>query len=172
MKKLLLIVILATLIGSLAWRLLPDGEPLPPGSPIDRIVVLKSQRIMQAFSGDKILKTYKISLGINPVGDKETEGDKRTPEGNYFINGKNSGSGYHKNLGISYPNANDIAEAKAKGVGSGGDIKIHGIRNGVGFIGKFHRLFDWTAGCIAVTDEEVDELYANVKVGTPVIIRP
>lgn len=111
-------------------------------------------------------------MGRSPVGDKAAEGDKRTPEGDYFVNGKNPGSGYHKNLGISYPNAEDRANANARGLSTGGDIKIHGIRNGMGFIGKFHRMFDWTAGCIAVTDEEIDELYENVKVGTPITILP
>jgi len=172
MKKLLLIIFFIPLTGLLVWRFIPDGKALPTDKSIDRIVVLKSKNIMKVMSGDEVLKTYHISLGKNPVGDKVTEGDKRTPEGDYFISGKNPGSGYHKNLGISYPNRKDIAEAKARGVSTGGDIKIHGLKNGIGFIGKFHRLFNWTAGCIAVTDEEVDELYANVKVGTPISILP
>lgn len=127
---------------------------------------------MQVLSGSEVLKTYKISLGRNASGDKEEQGDKRTPEGDYFIDGKNPGSAYHKNLGVSYPNERDVAEARSKGLDPGGDIKIHGIRNGFGFIKKFHLLFDWTAGCIAVTDDEIDELYASVKVGTPVTIMP
>ncbi len=127
---------------------------------------------MDVLSGNEILKTYKVSLGKNAVGDKISEGDKRTPEGDYFINDKNPGSGYHKNLGISYPNAKDVADAKRLGVSPGGEIKMHGLKNGIGYIGKFHRLFNWTAGCIAVTDEEIDELYENVKIGTPISIRP
>jgi murein L,D-transpeptidase YafK len=106
------------------------------------------------------------------MGDKEFEGDKRTPEGQYTINDKNSNSGFHKNLGISYPNKRDIEEAKKKKLKPGGEIKIHGIRNGFGFIGKFQRLFDWTAGCIALTDHEVDELYDSVEIGTPILILP
>jgi murein L,D-transpeptidase YafK len=119
-----------------------------------------------------VIKTYAIALGGNPTGDKELEGDKRTPEGKYFIDGKNPNSDYHKNLGISYPDKTDIAEASDRNVKPGGEIKIHGIRNGFGFIGKFHRITDWTAGCIALTDDEVDELYECVKTGTPIIINP
>src|SRR5690606_135040 len=104
--------------------------------------------IMEAYHNGQLIKTYTISLGANPAGDKEYEGDKRTPEGEYTINDRNANSGYFKNLGVSHPNEADIAEAKKRGLSPGGDIKIHGIRNGLGFIGKFHRLFDWTAGCI------------------------
>jgi murein L,D-transpeptidase YafK len=116
---------------------------------IDKLVVIKSKRIMEVYSEGQIIKTYKISLGKNLVGDKEFEGDKRTPEGNYTINGKNPDSGYHKNLGISYPAQHDIQEAKKKRLQPGGEIKIHGMKNRYGFIGKFHRMVDWTAGCIA-----------------------
>lgn len=127
---------------------------------------------MEAYSDGKLIKTYKVSLGQTPLGDKQFQGDKRTPEGEYRINDKNPNSGFHKNLGVSYPNAMDIQEAKGKGLDPGGEIKIHGLRNGVGFIGKFHRLFNWTAGCIAVTDKEIDELYKSVDLGTTIIIRP
>jgi murein L,D-transpeptidase YafK len=99
-------------------------------------------------------------------------GTKEHQKGEYNVNDKNPNSGFHKNLGISYPNAVDKREAKRKGLDPGGDIKIHGLRNGVGFIGKFHRLFNWTAGCVAVTDNEIDELYDAVDLGTPIIIKP
>lgn len=127
---------------------------------------------MRVMQGNEVIKTYRISLGRNPVGHKEIEGDKKTPEGLYFINSKNPGSAYHKNLGLSYPNHADVASAKINGRDPGGEIKIHGIRNGIGFIGKFHTIFDWTAGCIAVTDEEIDELYDHVRIGTPIEILP
>jgi murein L,D-transpeptidase YafK len=139
---------------------------------IDKLIVIKSKRIMEAYSNGQLLKTYKISLGQNPVGDKQFQGDKRTPEGEYKINGRNPNSGFHKNLGVSYPNQTDILDARKRGVDPGGDIKIHGLKNGLGFIGKFHRLFNWTAGCIAVTDEEIDELYKAVGTGTSILIRP
>lgn len=118
------------------------------------------------------MKSYKIALGKNPVGDKQFEGDDKTPEGLYYINDKNPNSGYHKNLGVSYPNASDSVEAKSFNKPVGGDIKIHGIRNYMGIIGKFHNLRDWTRGCIAVTDEEIDELYEHVPIGTPIQINP
>jgi len=127
---------------------------------------------MYAYAKGELVKVYSIALGRNAVGDKEYEGDKRTPEGSYYIQDKNPNSGYHKNLGISYPDKNDLQQARAKGVHAGGDVKIHGLKNGRGLLGKFHRLRNWTAGCIAVTDEEMDELYDAVAIGTPIIIRP
>ncbi|MCW4467697.1 L,D-transpeptidase family protein [Flavobacterium sp. MFBS3-15] len=146
------------------------GKKLPAGKAIDRLVVYKSKRKMEAWYGDELLKTYTISLGKDPVGHKQFEGDCKTPEGIYHINARNPNSGYHKNLGVSYPNANDIANAKKLGKPPGGDIKIHGLRNGRGYIGKFHRWKDWTAGCIAVTNDEMDELYGAVEEGAVIEI--
>ena len=145
---------------------------LPEGSNIDKLVVYKSKRKMEVYSGDKLLKTYTISLGRNPVGHKQFEGDCKTPEGAYRINERNPHSAYHKNLGVSYPNEADIAFAEKQGKSAGGLIKIHGLKNGRGYIGKFHRLKDWTAGCIAVTNSEIDELYAAVKPNAVIIINP
>ncbi len=163
-----LFLIVCILIG---YYFLPEDE-LPSEIKIDKLVVTKSKRIMEAYSKGELIKTYKISLGKNPQGDKEFEGDKKTPEGAYAINDKNPNSGYHKNLGVSYPNSDDVKEAKMKDVKPGGEIKIHGLKNRIGFMGKFHRLFNWTAGCIAVTDQEIDKLYSSVSIGTPVIINP
>ncbi len=145
--------------------------PLPSDKKIDRIVVDKAQRRLSVFSNSKLIKTYKISLGFDPIGDKEFEGDGRTPEGIYTINDKNPNSGYHLNLGISYPNSEDIKSADKQGKSPGGDIKIHGLRNGLGFIGKLHRMFDWTLGCIALTNSEIRELYDNVPIGTEIEIK-
>ena len=139
---------------------------------VDKILVLKSKRQLQAFSKGQLIKTYRISLGRNPIGDKEFEGDKRTPEGLYIINDKNLNSDYHKNLGVSYPNQGDIEQAKKIGKQTGGDIKIHGLKNGIGFIGKFQRWFDWTAGCVALTNSDIDELYDYTNIGTPIEIKP
>lgn len=127
---------------------------------------------MFAFANDTLLKTYSISLGDDPVGHKKYQGDERTPQGNYYINSKNPQSVCHKNLGISYPNGNDRENAKLLGKSPGGDIKIHGLKNGQGYMGKFHRFSDWTNGCIGVTDKEIDELYEHVPVGIPIIINP
>ena len=127
---------------------------------------------MLAYSNGQLVKTYEISLGREPIGDKEFEGDQKTPEGIYFIDVKNANSGYHKNLGISYPDKCDVEMAKRLGKQPGGDVKIHGLGNRTGFIGKFHRWFDWTLGCIAVTDVEIDELYSAVKIGAQIEIKP
>ncbi len=145
---------------------------LPKNIPVDSIVVYKSKRQLLAYSNGKLLKTYKISLGKKPTGHKQIEGDKRTPEGVYYINAKNPESSYHKNLGISYPNKTDIETAREIGKLSGGDIKIHGLKNNLGFIGKFQRWYDWTAGCIALTNQEVDELYDATIIGTKIEIKP
>ncbi|MBA9072554.1 murein L,D-transpeptidase YafK [Flavobacterium gossypii] len=127
---------------------------------------------MKVYSEGVLLKTYRISLGKNPVGHKQFEGDCKTPEGIYSIDGRNPNSTFHKNLGISYPNEKDLEKAKSLGKPAGGDIKIHGLRNGRGYISKFHRWRDWTAGCIAVTDVEIDELYDAVKIGAEIQIYP
>lgn len=155
----------------IVYYFLPEKE-LPPNSKITKIIVLKSKRKMFVYSNDILLKTYIISLGKSPIGDKQFEGDNKTPEGTYFINAKNPNSVCYKNLGISYPDKTDISEAKKFGKSTGGDIKIHGLPNKQGFFGKFHRFKDWTNGCIAVTNKEIDELYESVEIGTPIIIIP
>ena len=159
------------IIGFSVYYFYPE-EKIPQNVDIDKLVVYKSKRQLLAYSNGTLIKTYKIALGGQPVGHKEFEGDKKTPEGFYTINDKNPHSGYHKNLGVSYPNQKDIANAKRHRKPAGGDIKIHGLRNKAGYIGKLHRWTDWTLGCIAVTDSEIDELYKAVKVGTSIEIKP
>lgn len=154
-----------------AYYFYPEKK-LPSEIKIDHVVVEKSRRQLLAYSNGQLIKNYKISLGENPIGHKEFEGDKKTPEGLYIINDKNPNSGYYKNLGISYPNKKDIENAKRINKPVGGDIKIHGLRNRMGIIGKFHRWFNWTLGCIAVTNEEIDELYNAIEIGTPIEIKP
>ena len=158
-------------MGLTVYYFYPEDK-LPAGIQIDSIVVYKSKRQLLAYVNGHPVKTYTISLGRQPVGAKEFEGDNRTPEGICFICSKNPKSGYHKNLGISYPGKNDIERAKQLGKATGGDIKIHGLRNGTGFIGRFHRWNDWTLGCIAVTNPEIDELYDAVEIGTKIEIKP
>lgn len=143
---------------------------LPADTVIDRLVVHKAKRTMEAYCGSELVKTYTVSLGFNPSGHKAYEGDGCTPEGTYTINARNAKSGYHKNLGVSYPNEADRAYAAQLGKSPGGDIKIHGLKNGRGYIGKFQRWHDWTHGCIAVTDAEIDGLYAAVKDGAKIEI--
>jgi murein L,D-transpeptidase YafK len=168
MKKILLLI-LAFAVGGLIYANY-STDSLPPDTRIDSLLVYKSQHYMDAYSQGKRIKRYTVSLGRHAVGHKMKEGDKRTPEGRYVINAKNSASAYHKNLGISYPNAADRRTARSLGVSPGGDVKIHGLRNGLGFIGRFHRFRDWTAGCVAVTNDEMDELFVAVHKGTPIII--
>ncbi|OGW39947.1 MAG: hypothetical protein A2X58_04410 [Nitrospirae bacterium GWC2_56_14] len=139
---------------------------------IDRIIVEKSIRRLHLMSAGKAVRTYHIALGRNPVGHKLREGDKRTPEGIYVVDGRNANSAYHRSLHISYPSTTDIQQARRSGVSPGGNIMIHGIRNGFGWIGPFHRLFDWTQGCIAVTNEEIEEIWTFVSNGTTIELLP
>lgn len=124
------------------------------------------------MDGETVLKTYTVALGRGGAGPKVREGDEKTPEGLYRISGRKRESGYHYALVISYPAAKDVAAAKKIGARPGGGIMIHGIRNGLGWLGPAQRLLDWTAGCIAVTDSEIDEIARAVPDGAPVEIRP
>lgn len=163
--------ILITFAGITIYYFYP-GSKLPEGAVIDKLVVYKSKRKMLAYSGNELLKTYIVSLGKNPIGHKQFEGDCKTPEGIYTINDRNPNSAYYKNLGVSYPNEADKEYAQKLGKLPGGLIKIHGLRNNRGYIGKFHRFKDWTAGCIAVTNEEMDELFTRVKQDAVIEILP
>ncbi len=139
---------------------------------VDKIVIeKKARRLMLILNGD-VIKTYKIALGGNPVGPKEKEGDNKTPEGTYCIDSRNNDSHYHRSLHISYPNERDRKRAKVLGVSPGGNIMIHGIKNGFSWVGDFHTEVDWTKGCIAVTDEEIEEIAKLAQNGTTVEIRP
>jgi hypothetical protein len=138
----------------------------------DRIIVHKQARTMELTRSGQVLKTYKIALGGEPVGPKTRQGDHRTPEGLYVIDSRNAHSQFHRSLHISYPNTADKERARKLGVASGGDIYIHGLPNGYGFIGAAHRAHDWTDGCIAVTDQEIEEIWRLVDNGTPVEIHP
>ncbi len=139
---------------------------------VDYIKIIKSERKLFTYSKGKLLKTYKIALGKNPVGQKLKEGDGKTPEGYYEVIAKNPKSAYHLSLKISYPNSEQIKEAKKSSINPGGDIMIHGIKNGFGFLKKYHAVINWTKGCIAVTDDEIEEIYNSTSVGTKVEILP
>ena len=138
----------------------------------DRILVEKAERRMTLYQDGKILKTYKISLGKEPAGAKREQGDHKTPEGQYKVNGRNANSSFHRSLRVSYPSAADIKAAKVRGVSAGGDIMIHGLPNGLSDFGPTHRVYDWTDGCIAVTDEEIEEIWDLVPNGTSIEILP
>ena len=138
----------------------------------DKVLIEKKERRLTLLSKGEVIKTYKIALGGNPVGPKERQGDNKTPEGSYIIDSRNRDSGYHLSLHISYPNEKDKMRAKELGVSPGGDIMIHGIKNGLSWVGAFHAEVDWTKGCIAVTDEEMEEIDKLVPNDTIVEIRP
>ena len=138
----------------------------------DRVVIEKSARRLTLFSHGTIIRTYGVALGRNSKGPKQKQGDGRTPEGVYTIDSRNSDSSFHRALHVSYPNSQDRARAAALGVDPGGAIMIHGIRNGLGWVGSLHRTLDWTKGCIAVTDGEIEEIWNEVPVGTVVEIKP
>ena len=139
---------------------------------VDRIVVEKSKRTLTLMDRRKAVRTYKVALGGQPVGAKDRQGDHKTPEGIYSVDAKNPNSQFYKALHISYPNQADRANARKLGVSPGGDVEIHGLGSKWGWLGAKHRLTDWTDGCVALTNEEIDEIYPLIKVGTPVEIRP
>ena len=143
-----------------------------PAAKVDRIVIEKQNRTLTLMGGAKTLKTYKVALGGQPVGAKDRQGDHKTPEGIYSVDAKNPNSQFYKALHISYPSQTDREHARKLGVSPGGDVEIHGLGAKWGWIGAKHRQTDWTDGCIAVTNEEIDEIYPQIKVGTPIEIRP
>jgi murein L,D-transpeptidase YafK len=138
----------------------------------DAILILKKDHRMELLADGKVIRKYQVALGQGGLAPKQREGDARTPEGLYVIDAKYEHSKYHKALHVSYPNAEDRRRAAKLHVAPGGAIMIHGLPNGKGWVGARHRLFDWTLGCIAVTDEEIDEVWKLVPVGTAVEIRP
>lgn len=157
-------------VGGIALFSGTDKNPLPPGTMADKVFIEKRDRRLTLLSNGKTLKVYKVALGRSPEGKKLEEGDKRTPEGMYIIDRRKERSSYHRALHISYPNSDDIAQAKARSVSPGGDIMIHGLPNGIGFVGKFHVKRDWTLGCIAVTNPEIEEIWRAVPDGAVVEI--
>ena len=138
----------------------------------DRIVVAKGERRLYLIAGGRVTHSYRIALGSRPRGTKLYQGDGRTPEGTYAISAFNANSRFYRSLRVSYPNAHDLALAHALGQSAGGDIMVHGLAPERRSFGAQHWRFDWTNGCIAVTDEEIDEIWQRVEIGTPIEIRP
>lgn len=141
-----------------------------PDNSINTIIVYKADRKLELRSDNNVIKTYRIALGKNPIGHKKRQGDNKTPEGTYKISGKNPNSKFHKSLRISYPNEQDILCAKNNCVNPGSDIMIHGLDKKSSWIGKAHVARDWTQGCIAVSNDEMDEIYRTIKVGATIQI--
>lgn len=168
MKRTLLVLaaLLAAVGATLLWAN-RDGMRLPNGVTASRIVIDKSHHTLTLYSGATPQKTYRVAIGSDRNGNKLREGDRRTPEGVYRIASLNARSRYHRALLISYPNAAD----RARGA-TGGDIEIHGVPNNLGWIGSLAVARDWTAGCIALRNSDIDELWRSVPVGTPIEIRP
>jgi murein L,D-transpeptidase YafK len=164
------------LIVLIAWDFIKPVRHVPPLGPVDSratsILMEKQARRLTLFHGDKVIKTFRVALGGDPIGTKQREGDSRTPEGDYSVDSKNPRSHFHLALHISYPDAADRVRAAGRGVPPGGDIMIHGLPNGLGWLGGLHLWRDWTDGCIAVTDSEIEEIWTLADTGTPIQIRP
>jgi murein L,D-transpeptidase YafK len=137
----------------------------------DMVRVVKSERKLQLVAGGVVKKEFKVALGSSPHGPKQKEGDGKTPEGHYVLDYKNSNSAFYKSIHISYPNADDIARTKP-GVLPGGQIMIHGQKNGFSLFAPFTQLIDWTNGCVALSNTDMDEVWKGVTVGTPIEIIP
>ncbi len=168
MKSILtLLLLLTTLLGRASG---PDGGE--QAGKADKVVVYKSKRQMQLLRAGQVLRTYRIALGDSPVGHKKQEGDEKTPEGDYVLDWRNPNSLYYKSIHISYPNAQDRAQARRRGVSPGGDIMVHGMNGPVVLPDGTYKWKDWTNGCIAVTNAEMDEIWGMVKNGTPIQIHP
>ena len=168
-----LLVLAAGVVG---WDFFQLGrkvpEQVPPENRADLIKVDKAARTLTLLHGSDVLKRYQVSLGPAADGHKSEEGDGRTPEGRYLVDSKNGRSRFHLALHISYPNAEDRERARQRGVSPGRDIMIHGLPNGLSWLDKLHLRRDWTDGCIAVTNQEMDDIWAHVATGTAIEIRP
>jgi murein L,D-transpeptidase YafK len=139
---------------------------------VDLVVVYKQQRKLVLLQNGREVRSYKIALGSHPVGPKIQQGDHRTPEGTYVLDRRNPNSQFYKAFHISYPNSKDAAVARKLGLSPGGDIMLHGLPKDYAWVGKAQSSHDWTDGCIAVSNEEMDELWSLIRLGTPIDIKP
>jgi murein L,D-transpeptidase YafK len=160
--------IMVTASVVLAGLLLPSSGLAAPA--VQKVVVYKSERVMLLLSGGEVVRSYRVALGGNPLGHKQRAGDCRTPEGTYFIDRRNGRSRFYKSLHISYPNGRDRAASRKKGTPPGGDIMIHGLPEGFDELSDVHYKLDWTKGCIAVNNAEMEEIWGLVPDGTMVRI--
>lgn len=149
-----------------------DEQQATPLEKADFVLVLKAPRRLLLLRDNRVLRDYEVSLGRNPKGPKRHHLDGRTPEGRYLIDARNQGSSFHRSLHISYPNQQDREFAQRAGVPPGDGVMIHGLPDGETWVGDKHREYDWTNGCIGVTDDEMDEIWRLVDEGTPIEIRP
>jgi murein L,D-transpeptidase YafK len=182
MKKILVIgltfILLAVILFTSYHIIYPERKSynsemiIPDSVKVDSVAVFKSGRKLTLYSNGKEVKTYSVSLGKNPVGHKEKEGDKKTPEGSYILDRRLENSKYHLAIHISYPNEQDKLNAERLGVSPGGDIMLHGLPNRLEFLEDYYANTDWTDGCIAVSNDEMDEIWKLVEDGTPITIYP
>ncbi len=166
-----MILSVIAIVSAIGWGLWPEPA-LPLDVKADLVIVRKSARRIELYRGPDLLKAYPVSLGRHPVGKKRQQGDGRTPEGEYRLDYRNPSSSFHRALHISYPQADDVAAARMQGVDAGGLVMVHGIKNGLGWLGRLHRFVDWTDGCVAVTDREMDEIWRAVPDGTKIRLEP
>jgi len=163
--------ILATIIGAAFVCLLYSGAAHSQDT-ADLVLVKKSESRLYLMRKGEVLASFHVAFGSNPRGHKQQQGDERTPEGRYILDYKKADSSYYKAIHISYPNARDRKEARKRGVDPGGAIMIHGQRNGYEKFSAFTQLFNWTDGCIALSNHDMDVVWNAVKPGTPIEILP
>jgi len=164
--------ILTALTALLLSMLGAAQEAAQPVLHADRVLVLKKERTLQLLRQGKMIRSYRVALGGDPIGPKTRQGDHKTPEGLYVLDSRNPHSQFYKSIHISYPSAREREGARQRGVSPGGDVFVHGLPNGYRWVGSSHRLKDWTDGCIAVTNAEMDEIWQAVADSTPIEIRP
>jgi len=148
----------------------PASSAFEAGGSADHIVIEKAAHRMTLYDGERVLRSYRVSLGGGGLAPKSRKGDRRTPEGKYRISGRNARSAYHLSLRISYPTPAQMGDARRRGVSPGGDIMIHGLPNGRGWMKSAYVGRDWTDGCIAVTDHEIEEIWRLVEDGAAIRI--
>ena len=175
-RRLFLKAMLAALISVALHQVAPDSARAASvgkrALKADKVLVIKKVSRLYLLRRGKVIRSYRVAFGFNPRGHKTTQGDGKTPEGHYVIDYRNRVSKFYRSLHVSYPNAADRAQARRRGVSPGGLIMIHGARNGMGWLGFLHTYWNWTEGCIAVTNSEIDEIWRMVANGTPIEIRP
>ncbi len=160
-------------VGFVAVQSEAADLPLAPTEKADQVIVLKAERKLLLMRNNQVLRTYRVSLGGDPVGPKRRRGDSKTPEGEYVLDRRNPKSQFYRSIHISYPNADDVSRARKLGFSPGGDLFIHGLPGWLKPNSKHRLPLDWTDGCIAVTtNHEMDEIWVAVADGTPIVIKP
>lgn len=167
MRHFLVLLILPALLCCL--RVKPSDASMDTA---DKVLVVKNERRLVLLRDGEVLKSYRVALGTVPIGPKTRQGDRKTPEGKYVLDRRTAQSRFHRAIHISYPNGEDLVAARRQGVPPGGDIMIHGLPRGLERLEDLHTLVDWTKGCIAVTNAEMDEIWRLVPNGTPIEIKP